>query len=426
MAALSVGGVVRVPGDKSISHRTLMLAALANGRSRIRGILESADVHSTAGVLRALGVEIPALGPDVVVTGRGLRGLRQAPGELDCGNSGTTTRLMAGICAAHPFVSHFVGDASLSRRPMRRVARPLEMMGARVELTGGERLPMAVHGAALRPIAWESEKASAQVKSAILLAGLVGGVRVTVREPERSRDHTERMLRASGATVQVGPDHSVVLDPPRSLAALDVQVPGDPSSAAFVAGLAALADRGAITIEGVGLNDTRTGFFDALRRMGANVRVDPAADQGGEPVGTITVSAGNTLRATKVAGPEVPSMIDELPLLACIAARARGTTEIRGASELRVKESDRITAVVDNLVALGVEASELPDGLLVTGSDRPLRGKVVTHGDHRLAMAFGVLGALPGNDIAIDDRECAIVSFPGFWRLLESLATRVD
>ena len=426
MAALSVGGTVRVPGDKSISHRTLMLAALASGRSRVRGILESADVHSTAGVLRALGVEIPALGPDVPVTGRGLRGLRRAAGELDCGNSGTTTRLMAGICAAHPFASRFVGDASLSRRPMRRIARPLEMMGARVELDDGERLPMTVHGAALRPIAWESEKSSAQVKSAILLAGLVGGVRVAVREPERSRDHTERMLRALGASVRIAPDNTVVLEPPASLAALDVQVPGDPSSAAFVAGLAALADRGAITIEGVGLNDTRTGFFDALRRMGADVRVEAAADQGGEPVGAITVRAGVTLRATNVAGPEVPSMIDELPLLACIASRAEGTTEIRGASELRVKESDRITAVVDNLVALGVEASELPDGLLVTGSDRPMRGKVVAHGDHRLAMAFGVLGALPGNDIAIDDRECAIVSFPGFWTLLESLATRVD
>ena len=426
MAALSVRGTVRVPGDKSISHRTLMLAALANGRSRIRGILESADVHSTAAVLRALGVDIPALGPEVAVTGRGLRGLRPAPGELDCGNSGTTARLMAGICAAHPFASRFVGDASLSRRPMRRIARPLEMMGARVELTDGERLPMTVHGAALRPIVWESEKSSAQVKSAVLLAGLVGGVRVTVREPERSRDHTERMLRALGASVSDAPDGSVVLEPPASLAALDVQVPGDPSSAAFVAGLAALADRGAITIEGVGLNDTRTGFFDALRRMGADVRVEPAADQGGEPVGAVTVRAGVTLRATNVRGPEVPSMIDELPLLACIASRAEGTTEIRGASELRVKESDRITAVVDNLVALGVEARERPDGLVVTGSDRPLRGKVVTHGDHRLAMAFGVLGALPGNDIVIDDRECAIVSFPGFWTLLESLATRVD
>ena len=426
MAALSVGGTVRVPGDKSISHRTLMLAALASGRSRIRGVLESADVHSTAGVLRALGVDVPALGADIAIAGRGLRGLRSASDALDCGNSGTTTRLMAGICAAHPFASRFIGDASLSRRPMRRIARPLEVMGARVELTDGERLPMTVHGGALRPITWESEKSSAQVKSAILLAGLVAGVPVTVREPERSRDHTERMLRASGATVAVAPDHAVVLHPTESLAPLDVQVPGDPSSAAFVAGLAALARRGELTIDGVGLNATRTGFFDALRRMGADVRIEPGADQGGEPVGAITVRGGAALRATTVGGGEVPSMIDELPLLACIAARAEGTTEIRGASELRVKESDRITAVVDNLVALGVEARELPDGLLVTGSDRPMRGRVVTHGDHRLAMAFGVLGALPGNEIAIDDRECAIVSFPGFWTLLESLTTRVD
>ena len=426
MAALTVGGTVRVPGDKSISHRALMLGALATGRSRVRGILESADVHSTAAVLRALGVAVPSLGAAFELEGRGLRGLRASAEPLDCGNSGTTTRLMAGVCAGQTFASRFVGDASLSRRPMRRIARPLELMGARVELTDGERLPMTVHGAALRPITWESEKSSAQVKSAILLAGLVAGVPVTVGEPERSRDHSERMLRALGAVVTVDGDNRVRLEPPASLHALDVAVPGDPSSAAFVGALAALADRGALTIDGVCLNPTRTGFFDALRAMGADIHVDAAGDQGGEPVGAITVRAGSSLRATRVEGAQVPSMIDELPLLACVAARAEGTTEIRGASELRVKESDRIAAVVANLVALGVEASELPDGMLVTGSDRALRGRAITHGDHRLAMAFGVLGALPGNEIEVDDPDCAIVSFPGFWRLLDSLTARVD
>ena len=426
MAALTVRGTTRVPGDKSISHRALMLAALATGRSRIRGILESADVHSTASVLRALGVRIPELGPDVTFDGVGLRGLHEAPDALDCGNSGTTTRLMAGVCAGHPFASRFVGDASLSRRPMRRVARPLEAMGARVELTEGERLPMTVHGGPLRSIDWESEKSSAQIKSAILLAGVVGGVAVSVREPERSRDHSERMLQACGARVTVAEGNAIRLEPPSSLRPLDLTVPGDPSSAAFLAAVAALASHGSLTIAGVCLNPTRTGFFDALRRMGARISVEAGAEQGGEPIGSLTIDAGSALHATRVEGVEVPSMIDELPLLACFAARARGTTEIRGAAELRVKESDRIATVVSNLRALGAEASELPDGMLVTGSDRPLRGRIVTHGDHRIAMAFGVLGALPGNEIAIDDRECAIVSFPGFWALLGSLTGRVD
>jgi 3-phosphoshikimate 1-carboxyvinyltransferase len=422
VAALTVRGTVRVPGDKSISHRALMLGALASGRSRVRGILESADVHSTAGVLRALGVAIPPLGADVSFAGVGLRGLRAAATALDCGNSGTTTRLMAGVCAGQRFASRFEGDASLSRRPMRRVARPLEAMGARVELTDGERLPMTVHGGELRSIEWNSDKSSAQIKSAIFLAGLVGGVPVTVREPERSRDHSERLLRALGARVDEG--DAVRMVPPASIPGFELEVPGDPSSAAFVAGLAALASGGSLTVEGVCLNPTRTGFFRALERMGARVSTGSVVERGGEPVGAISVEGGARLRATTVAASEVPSMIDELPLLACLAARAEGTTEIRGAGELRVKESDRIATVVANLAVLGVDAEELPDGMRVTGSDRPLRGAIRTAGDHRLAMAFGVLGALPGNEIAVDDPDCAIVSFPGFWELLATLAGR--
>lgn len=422
MAPLTVSGRVRVPGDKSISHRALMFAALASGRSRVGRILQSADVQSTAGVLRALGATIPALGTEIVIDGRGLRGLRRSAEPLDCGNSGTTTRLMAGICAGHPFASRFEGDASLSRRPMARVARPLEAMGARVELSPGGRLPMTVHGGPLRPLEWMSDKSSAQIKSAILLAGLVGGVPVTVREPERSRDHTERMLRASGATLSEV--DGVRLEPPAMLPGLQLDVPGDPSSAAFLAALAALAGAGTLTIEGVCLNPTRTGFYRALERMGAHVALEVSGEQGGEPVGEITVESGAPLRGTTVAGAEVPSLIDELPLLACLAARAEGTTEIRDAAELRVKESDRIATVVSNLLALGASAEELPDGMRVTGSDRPLRGRVITEGDHRLAMAFAVLGALPGNAIEIDDRDCAIVSFPGFWSLLTSLAGR--
>jgi 3-phosphoshikimate 1-carboxyvinyltransferase len=411
---MKVSGSVRVPGDKSISHRSLMFSALGDGPSRITRILNSADVRSTAGVLRAMGVEIPALSDDFVVQGRGLRGLRAPDEDLDCGNSGTTARLMAGVCAAQPFSSRFIGDASLSKRPMGRVARPLSAMGASFELSAGERLPMTVHGAELEKVEWDNENASAQVKSAILLAGACGGVEVVVREPKKSRDHTERMLAARGAEVWVN-DDAVLLWPVQSLPALDVAVPGDPSSAAFFAALAALSTEGTLELPDVCLNPTRTGFFFALARMGAKIEVEDERTEGGETVGTLVCSA-RELRGTEVAAAEVPSMIDELPMLACLGARADGETVVRGAEELRVKESDRIAAVVGNLRTLGADADELPDGFVVRGNDRPLRGRVVTHGDHRLAMAFGVLGALPGNEIEVDDPACVDVSFPTFWR----------
>lgn len=413
---------LRVPGDKSISHRALMLAALAGGRSRVRGLLRSADVRSTAGVLRALGVPIPALEDDVVVIeGVGLRGLTPPAGDLDAGNSGTTARLMAGIVAGSPFAARFTGDASLSRRPMRRIAAPLEAMGARVELPPHGGLPMTVHGARLRGVTWHAEVASAQVKSAILLAGLVGGVPVEVHEPAATRDHTERMLRARGIDVRTE-DLVVSLIPGGTLAPLDVEVPGDPSSAAFLAGLAALGGaRDGVAIAQVGINPARDGAFRVLARMGAAIRREEIADQGGEPVATIAAAAG-ALHGTEIVPAEVPSLIDELPLLACVAARAEGETRVTGAEELRVKESDRIALVVANLRALGADAEELPDGFVVRGSDRPLRGRVVTHGDHRIAMAFGVLGALPGNAVEVDDRNCVTVSYPAFWEDLARVA----
>ena len=411
---MKVRGTLRVPGDKSISHRSLMLAALGDGRARISRILESADVHSTASVLRALGAHIPELSSDIVVDGVGLHGLQAPCGDLDCGNSGTTTRLMAGIVAALPIAARFVGDASLSRRPMRRVAKPLEAMGARFELPSHGGLPMIVNGGALKDLVWRSEVASAQVKSAILLAGVVGGVRVTLEEPAPTRDHTERMLGARGidivrrgTRIDLAPGHTC-------MESLDTVVPGDPSSAAFFAGLAALADSGELVLLDVCVNETRTGFFDTLKHMGAEV--DFARDRlsGGEWISPIRVRPG-ALRGVQVGGEIVPSMIDELPLVACLATRAEGETVITGAAELRVKESDRITAVVQNLRSIGAEATELEDGMRILGSRKQLRGSVVTHGDHRLAMSFGVLGALPGNDIHIDDRECVAVSYPSFW-----------
>ncbi len=418
---MKVAGSLRMPGDKSISHRALIFAALAEGESRVTGILESADVHSTAGVLRMLGVDVPALSQDFVVSGRGAA-LRQPAGELDCGNSGTTTRLMAGVVAALPVSATFVGDASLSRRPMRRIARPLEAMGARVTLSAQHGLPMTVHGGSLHEIDWQSEVASAQIKSAVLLAALVSGVGARVTEPTRSRDHTERMLAARGAGIHVD-GRTVTLDAGASLTSMATSVPGDPSSAAFFAGLAALANSGSLRLEHVCMNPTRTGFFTQLRHMGARVSEENERMEGGERVADVVVAPG-PLHGVTIVEADVPAMIDELPLLACLAARARGETVITGAGELRAKESDRITAVVESLRALGVDADELPDGMRIRGSDRPLAGRVTTHGDHRLAMAFGILGAVDGNTVEIDDRACVGVSYPGFWSDLERVHSR--
>jgi len=420
MIARPASLAVRVPGDKSISHRALICAALARGRSRIRNILPSADVRSTGGVLHALGAEVPPLGDDVRVDGRGLAGLVAPEAPLDCGNSGTTARLMSGVLSGCPFASRLVGDASLSRRPMGRVARPLTMMGAHFAFDAGEHLPMVVTGGRLREIEFDSPTASAQVKSAILLAGLVGRVRVTVREPVRSRDHTERMLAALGIEVRSS-GLEASLEPASELAAFQIDVPADPSSAAFFAALAAaggIRGGGPLELTDVALNPTRLGFFRVLRDMGADVTWEALREECGEPVGTITV-APRGLRGVAIGGEQVPAMIDELPMLACLGALAEGVTEIRGASELRVKESDRIAAVVQNLRGVGADADELPDGLRVRGATRSLGGAVRTHGDHRLAMAFGILGALSGNAIRVDDPECVSVSYPGFWSDLE-------
>jgi 3-phosphoshikimate 1-carboxyvinyltransferase len=411
---LRVAGELTVPGDKSISHRSLICSALAEGTSRVRAVLQSADVHSTAGVLRALGVDVPPLGDDLVIQGVGLRGLRDPSIDLDCGNSGTSTRLLAGVVAGAGVVGRFVGDASLSRRPMRRIARPLAAMGATVELPEHGGLPMTVRGAALTDVEWVNETGSAQVKSCILFAALCGGVEAKVVESPRSRDHTERMLASQGAEVWVN-EQSVLLHPVARLAPLDVIVPGDPSSAAFFAALAALAPRGQLLLRRVCVNDTRIGFLAALREMGASIVLDDRERIAGEWIADVRVESGATLRGISIGREAIPTLIDELPLVACLAAYAEGETRVTGAAELRVKESDRIAVVVGNLRALGADADELPDGFVVRGTTPALRGRVVTHGDHRMAMAFGILGALPGNDIEIDDRECVAVSYPTFW-----------
>ena len=413
MAAVRVHGTVRVPGDKSISHRALTLASLAEGESVIRGILDSEDVESTARVLRAMGVEIPQLRDEISVRGVGVRGLRPPRTSLNCGNSGTTTRLVAGMVAAHPFSARFEGDQSLSRRPMKRVAEPLTYMGARFEFERGDGLPMTVRGVDLRSIDWDTGGSSAQVKSAILLAGIVAGVEVRVTERFLSRDHTERMLRAMGADVE-NDGNQVCLRPSRRLEAMQFEVPADPSSAAFFVALATLADEGELVLENVCLNPTRTGFLAAIEKMGGDISREDIRDSAGEKIGTLRVRP-TSLGPVSIGATEVPALIDELPLLACLAAGSGVDLEITGAGELRVKESDRIATVVRNLLRVGAFAEELPDGLRVRGERKQLAGTVDPHGDHRIAMAFGVLGAVRGNRVEVKDPQTVAVSYPAFW-----------
>jgi 3-phosphoshikimate 1-carboxyvinyltransferase len=417
---VKVEGSVRVPGDKSLSHRALILGALADGRSSVRGLLDADDVRSTWAALQSLGVDIDWSDGVARIAGVGRRGLRTAASDLDCGNSGTTARLLAGVIAGHPIVARFVGDQSLSRRPMKRIKEPLEAMGAAIDLERGDGLPMVVHGGELRPIAWRTAIASAQTKSAVLLAALSAGVRVELHEPIPTRDHTERLLAGMGANVVVA-DRAVVLEPVAKLEPLEIHVPGDPSSAAFLIALALLADQGDIEVCDVGLNERRTGFFDVARRMGADISWTVERRVAGEPIGTIRARTSH-LRGTTVEGSDVPAMIDELVLLACLATRAEGETTVRGALELRVKESDRIATVVRNLRAIGASAEETDDGFVVLGTREKLRGAIRAEGDHRVAMAFGILARLPGNDIRIDDPSCVAVSYPAFWTDLERIS----
>jgi 3-phosphoshikimate 1-carboxyvinyltransferase len=439
---------IRVPGDKSLSHRALLFAALAHGESVLAGLLPGADCQSTASCLRALGVQVPPLSPSdtpVRIEGKGIEGLHPPDTVLDCGNSGTTARLLLGLLAGAGIPATLDGDESLRRRPMRRVTEPLIRAGAQfTELGSPGCLPIRIDRgiSAGAPLEWVSPVASAQVKSALLLAGLARRIPVTVDEPERSRDHTERMLRRMGVPVFETPlpggGHRVRLGPvPDQLAPLALAVPGDPSSAAFLAAFAVLGGvgkGGELRIRDVGMNSTRAGVFPVLERMGAHVHLENPRgfdDPGGEPVADLRiapVAGSGSLRGTSVGGAEIPTLIDEIPLLAVVAACAGGETTFRDAHELRVKESDRIEAVAVNLRALGVEVRTTADGLTVIGAARlsPFDGRARTFHDHRIAMAFGVLGALPGNRVEIEDPGMVEVSFPGFWRLLDAVGRGGD
>lgn len=409
-------GEVVVPGDKSITHRALLLAALADGRCAFTSPLAAGDTRATAAALRSLGVAVSPLSEAraVTVAGGGLHPFRPAPRPLDCRNSGTTARLLLGLLAGHPFTSQLTGDRSLKRRPMARVTEPLRRMGATIDAAEGERLPMVLRGGTLSPLDWTSPVASAQVKTCLFFAGLVGGVRVSVAEPVLSRDHTERLLRLVGVRVDVE-GTTIVVHPAETIPSFGGEIPGDISSAAYLIAAGVLAESGEAVVKNVGLNPTRSGFLRVLERMGAKVDVADRWTSLGEPAGTL-VARPAPLRAVEVDAAEIPSMVDEVPLLACLAARAEGRSVFRGVGELRVKESDRLALVAANLVALGLTAHTEGDTLMVDGSDVPPRGRVTTAGDHRLAMAFTVLKTVPGAEVELDDARCVAISYPNFFR----------
>ena len=418
-----VGGTIRVPGDKSITHRALLFGALARGTSHVGGALTSLDARSTARVLRQLGTAISPLRPGAVVSIAGRGRLRRPEAVLDCGNSGTTTRLLLGLLAGHPFSATLTGDASLRRRPMRRVTVPLGQMGARFSEAGGDGLPLTVRGGALIPLRYEMPVSSAQIKSALLLAGVAGKVEVDLREPHgRSRDHTERLLRAFGFAVTED-DGWIRMVPSGRIEPFEIQVPGEPSSAAFLIGAAVLATGGTLRLAGIGINPTRIGFLRVLERMGATVGVEDATEHFGEPVADL-IAGPTPLRGTVVEPGEIPGLIDEIPLLAVLASRAEGATVFRQVGELRVKESDRLGLIAANLRGVGARAEVVGDDLHIEGGDAPPVGPVRTAGDHRLAMAFAVLGTLPGARIRVDDMACAAVSFPRFPEALASIRRR--
>ena len=418
---MKVRGAVRPPGDKSISHRALMLAALARGTSEITGLLTGEDVKSSARVLRGLGADISTVREGATVKVHVSR-FTSPVSRLHCGNSGTTARLILGILAGQRFAATLTGDASLRRRPMRRVTEPLRTMGARIDDAQGDALPLTIRGGRLHALTYTTPVASAQVKSALLLAGLTGKVGVTIREPYRSRDHTERLLVHLGLDLRY--ENGAVSFRPSAVnvPAFQLSVPGDASSAAFLVAAAVLAEGGELLVENVGVNPTRTGFLVVLERMGAHVERVNLRDEGGEPVADLIARpAGAVLRGTVVTAAEVPTLVDEVPILAVLASRAAGETRFREVGELRVKESNRLELIAANLRAVGVDARALGNDLQVQGTNRPPRGRVDTARDHRLAMAFAVLGTIPGADIRLSERASVSISYPRFFADLRTI-----
>jgi 3-phosphoshikimate 1-carboxyvinyltransferase len=432
--AKTISGRIAMPGDKSISHRAAMIAALAEGTSSIKNFSKSADCAATLSCLKRLGVSIEHVGDNLSIAGVGLDGLREPEGPLDCGNSGTTMRLLAGILCGQDFKSTLTGDDSLRSRPMQRIIVPLEMMGANISSQNG-RAPLEIRGhKTLQAISYELLVASAQVKSCILLAGLNISGRTEVIESEITRDHTERMLRHFGAEIDTGDAERegenarfAVVNGPARLGARKVFIPGDISGAAYFIATAGLLNGSSLEIVDVGLNPTRVLFLEQLRALGLNVEIAEVREESDEPLGTIRVSGERNQtndggkRPFRIDGLIIPQLIDELPLLAVVGSQVDGGIEIRDAAELRVKESDRIAATAQNLRAMGASVEEFEDGLRVDGPAKLLGAVVDPRGDHRIAMAFSVAGLIAAGETEIKDAECVAVSFPEFFDLLDSV-----
>lgn len=430
-SAKRLRGKIRLPGDKSISHRAVLLSALSEGTSRISNFAASADCNSTLNCLSVLGVEFEREIDQVTITGRGKRGFIMPSAPLDCGNSGTTMRLLSGILAGQPFESVLIGDESLSKRPMKRIIDPLTEMGAEIDSIDGH-APLTINGHSnLRPIEYRLPVASAQLKSCILLAGLFADGETTVVETVPTRDHTERMLRGFGVNLRStklpGATRISILGD-SELVACDIEVPSDVSSAAFFLAAAACLDGSYVEIPDVGLNPTRAGVIDVLRRFGADIEMRDERESGGEPIGTVIVRGGSYLASSAdntVKGEIVANLIDEVPILAVFGTQVEGGIEFRDAGELRVKESDRIASVVENLRRMGADVEEFEDGLKVGKSD--LAGATIdSFGDHRIAMAFAIAGLLGSGETVIEGAECAAVSFPDFFRVLDASIERID
>jgi 3-phosphoshikimate 1-carboxyvinyltransferase len=416
---------VTVPGDKSITHRALLMGAVAQGVSTVRNWLPAADCQATLNALRALRVDVEQISPtELLVNGVGLRGFRPPAAPIDCQGSGTTMRLLAGILAGQSFASTLDGHAGLRRRPMERVAVPLREMGAEV-VTHNGCPPLTVAGGNLRGIDYQLPVASAQVKSAILLAGLYAEGQTVVGQPGPSRDHTERMLRAQGVSIRSGDDTITLAPDTRPLAPISLTVPADFSSAAFPLVAALLVGVGEVTLEGVGVNSTRTGLLDVLDEMGAEITWLNQTEQGGEPVADLMVRSSE-LRGVEVGGELVVRMIDEFPILAVAATQARGETLVRDARELRVKETDRIASVVAELRAMGAPIQEQEDGFVVEGPIRLRGARVHSHGDHRLAMALVIAGLIAEGETVVEEADVFADSFPDFVSLLQELGAEIE
>jgi 3-phosphoshikimate 1-carboxyvinyltransferase len=419
--AAAISGDIVLPGDKSISHRYALIAAIAEGETRIRNYSTGADCHSTLACVRALGIEVEGAGTEFVIRGRGLDGLRQAARDLDAGNSGSTIRMLSGILAAQPFRTRIGGDESLSRRPMRRIMRPLAEMGATIGARENQFPPLEIQGAKLRAIDYALPVASAQVKTCVLLAGLFAEGETSVTEPARSRDHTEIALREFGAKVAVERG-KITVTGRLKLTGRELVAPSDLSSAAFFIVAALMAPGSTLGIRGVGLNPTRSALLDFLVGMGAKIRILDLESRNGELVGDLLVEY-SALRGGEIAGGLTAALIDEIPVLAVLGAATEEGITVRDASELRVKETDRIRTVVDNLRRMGVEGEELPDGMVIPGRQKFHAAELDSFGDHRIAMAFAVAALSGDGDSVIHGAEAASVSFPEFWETLGKITS---